>query len=780
MRKTRFTQMVVLVCIGSLAGCTSGEGGTVGNTELNVVVPAGSAQSGPGTNPVDIQNVEYTINCSGTPSTFLDNDTPLPNDGAVQINGNLEVVDGRTDPQGAIPPEFGTARPGDGAEIWQGFMDLPVGPCTIQLRARDNDGEVICTATESFDIVADTTSKVNLVLVCDVSFQAPVGMLDVDATFSFVVGNFCPDLFVLNCNAQDESVEVVNTPFGPQAPALCEVRFRDVDSTCGQSCDPQTCVEDAEGLTCTPGPDLGVSTTITCVSTPANSAALDCDLNGVPDASCTFNGDTLGTVGGQPSGPLNPADGGFAVGFALCTQAIVDGTDPGCGIAYPCPIPVVCADAAQVGSPLAPGATMTCTAVTTDGDDDCQKTKSVTVTGPGLSPCAQLGCLEGQDCAFCDDGITCTANTCDDSSGTPVCPNEARPAGSDCSVDFGGASAECDGAGVCELLGCNSDADCPAPDGNCLGQSTCLADLTCGAQPPVNDTGACDNSGVGSGAGTCNAGTCDTADACGVAGAPACADADECNLGFCDTGLTPYACGIDPNAADGNPCNGGAGVCNAGACELPPVLGAGTGSTTTTLVCVVAGTVTVDLNVDITLTVDSQAGGASEATLDYFVLAVNPSFLLGGVAIDTTIAGLIANTDITNAAETTAQSLNSAIVPTLNLNNFLRANPPLPPNEIYLAVDPNIGGAGIPNVCDGTAATDCPIGDIPPGVDLTTQAITPNAAGTDVLFNSNNIVLTIDAVGGALQIIVDTNDPTICDPGLTSPGADVAIPAVAQ
>ena len=362
MRKTRFTQMVVLVCIGSLAGCSSGEGGTVGNTELNVMVPIGSGQSGPGTSPTDIQSVEYTINCLGTPSSFLDEPTELPNGGAVQINGNLEVVDGRTDPQGLIPPEFGTARPGDGAEIWQGFMDLPVGDCTIQLRARDNDGEVICSATESFAIEADVKSKVNLVLVCDTSFQAPVGMLDVDATFSFVVGNFCPDLFVINCNPQDENVAVIDTPVGPQAPAGCQVRARDVDSTCGQSCDPQECTETPEGLDCMPGPDPGVTTTVVCTPTPAGAAVVDCDVDGIPDGdTCVFAGDVLGEVGQAPPNFLAPGEGGWVVGFAVCTQEIIDN--------FPNP---ACNDAGQIGNPIFPGATVECVATTTDGDDDCE------------------------------------------------------------------------------------------------------------------------------------------------------------------------------------------------------------------------------------------------------------------------------------------------------------------------------------------------------------------------------------------------------------------------
>ena len=126
MTKRRFTPWVVLACIGTLAACTSGEGGTAGNTELNVIVP------------IDIQTVEYTITCAGNSDVFLDNAASFADE--VRIEGNLEVVDGRTDPQGPIPPEFGTPRPGDGAEVWQGFRDLPPGPCYIQLRARDNDG----------------------------------------------------------------------------------------------------------------------------------------------------------------------------------------------------------------------------------------------------------------------------------------------------------------------------------------------------------------------------------------------------------------------------------------------------------------------------------------------------------------------------------------------------------------------------------------------------------------------------------------------------------------
>ena len=39
MTKRRFTPWIALVCIGTLAACTSSDDGTAGNTELNVIVP---------------------------------------------------------------------------------------------------------------------------------------------------------------------------------------------------------------------------------------------------------------------------------------------------------------------------------------------------------------------------------------------------------------------------------------------------------------------------------------------------------------------------------------------------------------------------------------------------------------------------------------------------------------------------------------------------------------------------------------------------------------------
>ena len=529
MSKTRFTQWIVLACIGSLAACTSGEGGTAGNTEVNVVVPNGYDAGSSAPALIDIQDVEYTVDCQGNNDVFLDNSASFPDE--VTLNGNLEVQDGRTN-AAAI---YGDPAIDGQAEIWQGFMDLPPGPCTIELRARDDDGEVICTAQEPFIIAADSTTKVNIVLICDISFQAPVGMLDVDGTFSFNVGNFCPDLFILNCiDSLPQEAVVLPPPNPPLAGTGCQVRFRDGDSTCGAGCDPQTCVPNGtSGLTCTPGPDPGVSTTVTCTD-----AFLDCQGDGVPDAQCDFSGDTIGDLSQQPpSFPGVPGVGGF---FLTCIPPALGGT---------------------------PGVTAVCTAVTTDGDLDCDKTKTVEVTCPGLSPCVAQGCTPGDPgCAFCDDGNDCTEDVCIEAGGAATCPNASEPdgtvctsqpapaacvsgtctsqncqvvgcppstnpclqdavcttgpacdpqlpnpAGTACDAGAGASSGACDGtaAGTCVDI-CSFNPACPddtGPNALCTAASCDPADGTCG-QTPINNGGVCDLSGPGSGDGTCSAGVC--------------------------------------------------------------------------------------------------------------------------------------------------------------------------------------------------------------------------------------------------------------------------------
>ncbi len=460
---------------------------STGTSELNVIVPDGGAGS------IDIGTVEYTIQCDGNSDTFLDGNSSFPDE--ILLNGNLEVVDGRT--SGGVP-----------TEVWQAFMDLPPGPCLIQLRARDNDGEVLCVANDTFNVAADTNTKLNLVLVCNISFQAPVGMADIDATFSFVVGNFCPDLFILNA--------LDGAPLSGTTEV--QVRGRDGDSTCGNNCDPQTCDNTVIPPVCTPGADPGVSITVT-----TDIGSLDCDQDGTADGtSCVL-------VGNQ----LDMGDFDF-----IC---------PG-------------------GSP--PGTTATITAVITDGDLDCDKSKQITIScGNGSGVCGDGFVNGGEACdgdgagtggetatcdadcttAMCGDGTTNTTagELCDDGNmvGGDGCPANCGPANcGDGAID---APEACDDGNTTPGDGCA--ATCIVENGyTCTGvPSSCVT--TCG-DGIVAGAEACDDGNTTPGDG------CDAI--CGVESGYVCTGSPSACSTVCgDSIIAGGETCDDGNTADGDGCS---------------------------------------------------------------------------------------------------------------------------------------------------------------------------------------------------------------------------------
>jgi hypothetical protein len=617
----------LLVTLASLmVGCGETSGQT-GNTELNIIVPDG------GTDTIDIRSVEYTINCTGGQQPgFLDDNATFPD--AVRVDGNLEVVERacvggdtpgarctlNSDCQGTSPTPDGTCElpAGRDFDVWQGFMDLPPGDCTVQLRARNNENEVICTDDSgTITITADQTTKVNMVLICQVSFQAPVGMLDVDASFSFEVGNFCPDLIVFNAIDSDPQ----DAPFYVGAisgfvvlPATTlEVRFRDGDNGCGEGCDPQTCEITPEGLACTPagGPALPSGTPAAPaapIGATLECTSLSCTGGDNPGAPCWSDADCTGsllTLNGTCDGTqtaLIDCDGEFGLPFDTQCEVLADTNGNHLGIILPTPPSALCSDGATpcstdadctfpeicVTNPLmnfdaiigcappggitlpglgtvvppgVPGAVVTCRATVTDGDNQCDKEKRFTYVCPGLDPCDPANDPPPPDC---DDGSECTVDSCDSSSGVAVCVNDPVPAGTICS-DLGVCSSTpgvCDSAGVCSFTSCNDDAVCD--DGNACTTNTC--DLGCGVcelPVPVADGALCDV-GLGPSSGECLAGAC-----VGICAGTTCPDngvpciTDTCSPvdGSCVPITDAGGSVCDPPG--GTP---GTGLCDAGVC----------------------------------------------------------------------------------------------------------------------------------------------------------------------------------------------------------------------
>jgi hypothetical protein len=52
------------------------------------------------------------------------------------------------------------------AAAWNGMVEFEPGPCAIQLRARDTDGEVVCTYTETITFGSQLPSEAYFNMIC--------------------------------------------------------------------------------------------------------------------------------------------------------------------------------------------------------------------------------------------------------------------------------------------------------------------------------------------------------------------------------------------------------------------------------------------------------------------------------------------------------------------------------------------------------------------------------------------------------------------------------------
>lgn len=296
---------LLLLCLACVLACGT-DGGTASTTEtieLRVLLET----LGP-SDRLDVQDVEYSIVCVG------DEDSAEPDE--IRWWPGLEVSDGQSVTLGMLEVH---------TETWSGYFDLPHGPCSLQLRARDNDGDFVCATVVRFSVEANAPAQLIVPFQCERNRVHEFGV------------NRCPELLALRCGELDPMTDV----------ASCELSFRDEDNTCNGSCDPQTCMPSSVGLMCSPGPDPGVSTTITCTE-----SVLDCTGDGIRDPSCTIDSSAEGVT--VEADHTRVAD--FFVG---CIRPGYSNT---------------------------PTETITCTAVTTDGDHGCDTTRLVTLNCPDWSP----------------------------------------------------------------------------------------------------------------------------------------------------------------------------------------------------------------------------------------------------------------------------------------------------------------------------------------------------------------------------------------------------------
>ncbi len=175
----------------------------------------------------------------------------------------------------------------------------------------------------------------------------------------------------------------------------------------------------------------------------------------------------------------------------------------------------------------------------------------------GVETCTGGECLAGT-APSCDDGVTCTVDSCSGSGCQHVTNDGACTAGPGgrCDVMLDCQYTTCDGA-TCTAGPCQS-AMCDA-GGVCRRMTTCAAgEMCCG--------GTCAPAGCNDG-NPCTIDSCETTGCLNAPNTAACDDGDYCTINdrcmdrSCAPGTTPRDCD------DGNPCNGAeycSGACNSG------------------------------------------------------------------------------------------------------------------------------------------------------------------------------------------------------------------------
>jgi cysteine-rich repeat protein len=257
MLDTPFIRLVLLSFVAFGVGCDGGklDPDPAGTTEVSLVI------TDPATAPDElafvIDHVSYRITC---PDSGL---TPSFDDSASFL-GEFEID------EGSSPP------------VWSMVTDLPLSTCTIALWVFYDD-EVVCSGSEMEPIVDSTDpsspNQVHIGLECSLSVNPPSGDAAIDGSFTFVHGNYCPQLIWLG--AVPTVVDATDPPV-----TNIETYAIDQDLGCGQNCDPQTCDFTTNPPTCTTPPSPGLTTTL---SAPAGNGTFG-DVNAF---NTTFTCDPL-------------------------------------------------------------------------------------------------------------------------------------------------------------------------------------------------------------------------------------------------------------------------------------------------------------------------------------------------------------------------------------------------------------------------------------------------------------------------------------------------------
>ncbi len=364
--------------------------------------------------------------------------------------------------------------------------------------------------------------------------------------------------------------------------------------------------------------DASADATPACVPKPEVCDGQDNDCNGQTDEASCDDGDVCTTA----DACVNAKCAGKAKDCAdtdACTVDSCNGADGKCenvafeGCGLPCAATSDCKEdanpcavaACQAGKCAVLIGKAACNDNNLCTDDACDSKSGCANTANTASCTDGKVCMQGDSCAnkacapgkvsLCDDGNSCTLDTCSEASGCSYqATSGACDDGDGCTVGEtcadggckGAVAKNCDDGKPCTVDSCDpSNGNCAADpvagcgdackvagdckdDGNPCTQATCVADA-CGVTPT---TATCDDGDPCTAADGCAAGVCAgavdacddgnscTADSCGTDGKCSTANqAGECNDGDACTIFDACAVGVckagaAANCDDGNAC----------------------------------------------------------------------------------------------------------------------------------------------------------------------------------------------------------------------------------
>ncbi|MBT8469141.1 MAG: hypothetical protein HKN10_11830 [Myxococcales bacterium] len=93
-------------------------------------------------------SLEYQIGCGPGIERDSSSDDFITVEGALEQDEDFDV------------------GPGGPTAVWKGFVEFTPGPCAVQLRLRDADGEVLCTYTEALTNEPESQAEMYFNMVC--------------------------------------------------------------------------------------------------------------------------------------------------------------------------------------------------------------------------------------------------------------------------------------------------------------------------------------------------------------------------------------------------------------------------------------------------------------------------------------------------------------------------------------------------------------------------------------------------------------------------------------